>query len=164
MKKSKISAIAMGLVLMCGSVFADTQTANMNVTATIHSGCDLQAEDLNLGTIVLTSVAHATADILVTCPSNTVGYIRLNEGLHNLSTQRRLLQTIGQTDYLIDYNLYSDSGYSVPFTALSAPGTGGVTFNGVGELQRITVYGEIPTQTSKPNGYYTDVVQVILDY
>ena len=164
MKKSKINAIAIGLMLMCSSVFADTQTANMNVTATVGAGCDLQANDLNFGIISLTNDNYAQTTMNINCPVNILGYITINEGLHNITNQRRLAQTIGQTDYFVDYLLFSDPSYSDRYEAFPEPGAGGLSYQGAGQYQQISIYGEIPPQASQPNGLYTDIVQVRFDY
>jgi len=70
----------------------------------------------------------------------------------------------------LNYNLYTDSGYSNPRTTTTSTTscTGGantcVLGTGTGSNQNITVYGQVPTQTAPGGGTYSDTVVVTVTF
>jgi spore coat protein U-like protein len=70
----------------------------------------------------------------------------------------------------ISYNLYSDAGYSTPWTTgatNSTCTTVGQCYigTGTGSAQTLTVYGKVPTVAVAPAaGSYTDTVTITVTY
>src|SRR4051794_8432818 len=72
---------------------ASPTSGSFGVQITIEADCQLtSSQTLDFGTHgVLVSAVNATATLQVTCTPSTTYDIGLNNGLHALSTQRRLL-------------------------------------------------------------------------
>jgi spore coat protein U-like protein len=114
----------------------------------------------------LTSAITANASIAVQCTNTTPYSIGLDNGANASSGQRRM-QSSGN---FINYNLYTDSGFSLPWTTTSSAssctaGSGScVLGTGTGANQNVTVYGQVPVQPSPAPGGYNDTVVVTVTY
>jgi spore coat protein U-like protein len=136
-------------------------------TATVSPNCNVSAGNLNFGTAsLLTSAITANASIVVQCTNTTPYSVGLDNGAHASSGQRRMQSSSN----FINYHLYTDSGYSLPWTTTSSPTscTAGsascVLGTGTGSNQNVTVYGEVPVQPSPAPGGYNDTVVVTVTY
>jgi spore coat protein U-like protein len=70
---------------------------------------------------------------------------------------------IGPSSAQLNYNLYSDAGFSANWG--NTPGTDTVAGTGIGSAQALIVYGVIPAgQTSVAAGNYSDTLIVTLTY
>ena len=162
----KISRMRWGqvCVALCAplAAVAATKTTTFTVTATVINECTIGAAALtfaqNLG-IIDTNV-DATSTITLTCTSGTNYQIGLDAGtgLDSTITNRQL--SSGTTNKLA-YQLYRDPtrmalwGNATPDWA---------TGTGTGSAQTLTVYGRIPPQSTPPQGTYTSVVTVTINY
>ncbi len=151
-------------------VGSSTALEAFTVYATVAANCTISLSSMNFGSAsapILSNVTN-TATIGATCTSTTPYSIGLDNGQNASGTQRRMKSTSGAA--YINYGLYVDSGYTEPWsTASSSTGcTNGVNTcvlnTGTGSNQNITVYGEVPPQTSPTVGSYSDSVVVTLTY
>lgn len=165
MKKNKIvlALLACGFILGTNA-YAALATGNMNVSANILGDCEIVANDLDFGGVILGTGSVSSTTIDVTCPAEVSGYLRINGGQNEAGSARNLSQTISGTPYYVQYNLYSDASMTQPFSTLVSGGFGGVSISGTGAVQAIEVHGEIPVQASQPAGAYTDTLEVAIDY
>ncbi len=139
-------------------------------TATISSGCDISAGTLNFGSSPnsITSNIDSTATITAQCTDTTPYSIGLDNGANANGGQRRM--RLGATGNYINYNLYTDSGYSHAWTTTTSTTTctGGTSTcslgTGTGSNQTFTVYGRVPTQTAPSSGTYNDTVVVTVTF
>lgn len=167
MKKNKIikALLASGLsLLFLGNAQADVMTTTFNVSANILNPCTISATDMLFGDVTLSVGATATSEVTIDCPTTINAYLRLNGGTHYSDGDRHLMQTVGGSDYLVSYELYSDIGMTEPFLPDSSGPFGGVGFISEGGSWIVPVYGKIPVQAGKPGGTYTDIIQVTVDY
>jgi spore coat protein U-like protein len=145
-------------------------TLTFTVSVTLQASCTMSVSAMNFGSAsapILSNVT-TTATIGATCTSTTPYSIGLDNGQNASGTQRRMKSTSGAA--YINYGLYIDSGYTEPWsTASSSTGcTDGVNTcvlnTGTGSNQNITIYGQVPPQTSPTVGSYSDSVVVTLTY
>ena len=107
---------------------------------------------------------NSTASITAQCTDTTPYSIGLGSGLNASGSQRRM--QLGATGNYIKYNLYTDSGYSDPWSATTSTTSctaGSSTCDlgtGTGSNQNFTVYGQVPAQTAPVAGTYGDTVVV----
>jgi len=143
--------------------------SSTNWTATVSSNCNVSTTTLNFGSsgTSITSPVDSTATITVQCTNTTPYSIGLGSGANASGSQNRM--AAGSSQYL-NYNLYTDSGYSHPWTTTTSTTscTGGantcVLGTGTGANQNVTVYGQVPVQTAPASGTYTDSVVVTVTF
>ncbi len=77
---------------------------------------------------------------------------------------------LGTTGNYINYNLYTNSGYSDAWSATTSTTscTSGASTcdlgTGTGSNQNYTVYGQVPPQTAPSSGTYSDTVVVTVTF
>jgi spore coat protein U domain-containing protein, fimbrial subunit CupE1/2/3/6 len=109
---------------------------------------------------VLVSAANQTSAITVTCTNTTPYNVGLDKGLNGPSvTNRQMKSGAGAT---INYALYSNAGMTLNWG--NTPGTDTVAGTGNGTGQVLTVYGQIPAQTTPAPSTYNDTVTVTITY
>lgn len=184
--KSKLSFVALaGLVLLAGHASAGSINTSMNVTASVVGACsDVKASDIAFGPFSGTAVT-AEGRIEVTCSEGTDYLLKLEEGQNHLPLlgpggvlgTRRMRLAGGNIFQMLPYQLYQDPAHSTIWGSACVPGRVGCLVSvgargqvGVasGASQSWTVYGRIfdsgflnPTP---PNGAYSDVVNVVVDW
>lgn len=144
-------------------------TLTFTVVVTVQPTCTLTLSSLNFGSTSapMTSNATATATIGATCSASTPYSIGLDNGQYANGSQRRMQS--GSGDY-INYNLYLDSGLTQSWSTSSSPTfcTNGlntcVLNTGTGANQNVTIYGQVPAQSTPSPGLYSDSVVVTLTY
>ena len=152
----------------CPITSSKTNSAT-DLTATVSSNCNVSTTALNFGSsgASITSPIDSTATITAQCTDTTPYSIGLNSGANASGNQNRMLS--GSSNYLT-YNLYTNSGYSDPWTTTTSTTscTGGantcVLGTGTGANQNVTVYGQVPAQTAPASGTYTDTVVVTVTF
>ncbi len=145
-------------------------TFPFTVSVTVLASCSVTATALNFGSVAspITAAVTSTATVTAQCTNTTPYSIGLDNGLHANGTQRRM-QESGTSNY-VSYNLYTDPGDSLAWTTTSGTascsgGTGTCALGtGNGSNQGITVYGQVPVQSTPPVGAYSDTVVVTLTY
>jgi spore coat protein U-like protein len=173
MKTLQVKGRALNLALaaimaVAGSAFvvdsyAETATANLDVSATISANCTIATTPLAFGTYD-PIVAHAaaaldgTGTVTTTCTNGSAVTVTLGQGANadTGSTDSAPLRRMsdGGTNYL-SYDLFSDAGRTAIFgntdeTGKDETGTGGEVVT--------TVYGRVPANQNMPAGSYADTV------
>ncbi len=144
-------------------------TLSFTVSVTLQASCTMSVTAMNFGSAsapILSNVT-ATATIAATCTSTTPYSIGLDNGQNASGSQRRMKSSSG--NYL-NYGLYIDSGHTEPWSTASSTtvctnGANTCVLNtGTGSNQNITIYGQVPPQSSPTVGTYNDTVVVTLTY
>lgn len=145
----------------CAQIGSTNATsAPFTVTATYISVCHVASTNLNFGSAgVLVNSVTATSAVTATCSSSTPYTIGLNGGNANATdpTQRKMANGSAQ----ITYGLYQDAAHGTPWGNTSGNWKGG-TGSGLG--QALTVYGNVPAQTTPAPGNYTDTIIATVTY
>lgn len=140
---------------------ASPTTGSFNVQITIQADCQLtSSQTLNFGTQgVLVSALTSSAILQVTCTPSTPYDVGLDNGLHSLSGQRRMLLGSGT----INYNLYQGTCCTTPWG--NTIGTNTLHDTGTGSAISYTVSGHVPSGQATPAaGTYTDTVTVTMTF
>lgn len=141
-----------------------TATATFLVSLTITSSCTVSANALAFGTKgVLNTAATGTSTLSVTCSNTTPYNIGLDAGTTSGSTATtRLLAgtTTGNTSTTVGFKLLRDAALTSNWG--NTQGTDTVAGTGTGSAQSVTVYGQIPTQTTPaPDSYQSTVTATV---
>lgn len=141
-----------------------TATATFLVSLTITASCTVSANALAFGSSGLLSTAVTGSSTLsVTCSTSTPYNIGLNAGgVTSSTTTTRLMAgtTTGNTTSTVSFKLMQDSALSTNWG--NTQGTDTVAGTGTGAAQSLTVYGQVPTQTTpKPDTYNSTVTATV---
>lgn len=145
------------------------KTVTGTLSATIPVTCNVSATPLNFGTSGTSIAANirATATITAQCTYTTPYSVGLDNGQNANGAQRRMQAAAGQ---YVSYGLYTDSGYSQPWTTTSSTTSCSAGANtcvlgtGTGSNQSVTVYGNVPPQSAPAAGTYSDTVVVTVTF
>jgi spore coat protein U-like protein len=135
-------------------------------TATVNSSCNVSVGTLNFGSTpsIISAAIDSTATITAQCTDTTPYSVGLDNGLNVSGSQRRM--QLGATGKYINYNLYTDSGYSHAWstttstTSCTAGSSSCALGTGTGSNQTYTIYGQVPAQTAPAAGTFSDTVVV----
>ncbi|MEK1886046.1 MAG: spore coat U domain-containing protein [Phyllobacterium sp.] len=144
----------------CGN---DTATAQFKITVHVESNCNLNvASDLDFGRhVAINEDVRGRGLINVRCTRSTPYSIKLGSREANGQRFMTIGSARGAGKAQIPYELYQDSSYSTIWDAVKSVPSG----EGNGGEQSIPVYGLVRRQAqSFPQGIYTDIVPVILEY
>lgn len=141
-----------------------TSTASFNVTLTLQANCIISANPLNFGsTGVLSSALNQQTSVAVTCTNTTPYNVGLDAGGVSGSTVSARLMAgtaTGNTGTTVGFQLYQDAAHATVWG--NTQGTDTVAGTGTGTAQTITVYGQVPAQTTpKPDTYQTTVTATV---
>lgn len=164
---------AVAVVLIAGSqsipisaaVYSNgTNTATFNVTLTLQANCSITANPLNFGsTGVLSTAINQQTTLSVTCSNTTPYNVGLDAGTVTGSTVASRLMagtTTGNTSTTVAFEMYQDAGHATLWGNTQGTNTEGGT--GTGAAQVITVYGQVPSQTTPtPDTYQTTVTATV---
>jgi len=140
----------------CASLTTTDGTFPFTSSATVVNNCLISATNVSFGTAgVLSSSLTAAGSISARCTNGDAFRISLNGGASGNVAARTLLQQGGGG--IVNYQLYTDSAYSVPWGDGTA-GTSMVTGTGSGNAQAISVYGQVPAQSTPAPGNYSDTI------
>ena len=161
-----LGAVA-GMALAAGAFNAEAATATntFQVQITLIASCAISATTLNFGSSVgvLTSVVNGSSTLSVTCSNTTPYNVGLDAGTVSGSTVATRLMagtTAGNTGTTMQFQLYSDSSHFTQWG--NTVGTSTVSGTGNGSAQTLTVYGQVPVQTSpKPDTYQTTITATV---
>ncbi len=136
---------------------AGTETAVLNVTATVLSSCTIEGGTLDFGQYVTgqTGDLDGVGEITLT---NCQGQVTIAmDGGTAGSVSARKMANAGNT---LDYQLYRDPSRSQVW------GEGGQAFLGqiLASQATLQVFGRIPGGQSVPPGVYTDTVNITLTF
>ncbi|WP_445013917.1 Csu type fimbrial protein [Yersinia rochesterensis] len=178
MKKPLLILGAMVLLQSAPSAeSAGTISGTLGATLTIIKGCYLNDSSApggltNLGTISFGSVpdlnvqikqpysSTANGTLNLYCSAGTAYSIGIDNGAHVTGTQRRLA---GGSSEFVNYNLYNDDAYSVPWTTTGAGLLSG-TATSIATPIPLTVYAQVPVQATPSVSTYTDTVNVTVSW
>ncbi len=169
-----LSAIAAALAFLAvlpqayagsSSGYSDgTGTATFTTSLTLQANCTIAANPLNFGTNgVLAAIVNQQTTVSVTCTNTTPYNVGLDGGTVSGSTVTSRLMAgtaSGNTSTTVGFQLYQDSGFSTVWGNTQGSNTVGGT--GTGSVQSITVYGQVPAQTTpQPDTYQTTVTATV---
>ncbi|TDG02259.1 spore coat U domain-containing protein [Paraburkholderia guartelaensis] len=171
--KRRIPLFCVALALASGPVplVADaatytngTATATFNVTLTLQANCTISANPLSFGSNgVLATALNQQTTVGVTCTSTTPYNVGLDAGtVAGSSVANRLMAgtATGNTGTTVGFQLYQDAGHTTVWG--NTQGTNTVAGTGSGSSQSITVYGQVPAQTTpRPDTYQTTVTATV---
>ncbi len=159
----RIATLVMCSALGLASVKAQagSATTTMQVQITLVASCAVSATTLNFGSGVglLTTAVTGSTTLSVTCSNTTPYNVELDGGTVTGSTVASRLMAgtaTGNTGTTLGFQLYSNAGLSTVWG--NTVGTNTVTGTGTGAAQTLTVYGQVPAQTTpKPDTYQTTI-------
>ena len=168
LKRSIVSAIALGSFILGPHSNADRVTAMMNVGVSVIYSCSMNTSSMAFGAYdgvgANASIAlKATATVISTCTSGAAALITMNAAASAGSGSTNALvrrMTAGPGKYL-DYQVYSDAARDTVWGHIIPTG---VALTGTGVPQSLIVYGSIPSAQVVPEGDYSDQIYVTISY
>lgn len=158
------TAALAALAMLAPAAQASTTTTTFQVQITLVASCAITANNLNFGSGVglLTGAVNGSTTLSVTCSNSTPYTVGLDGGTVSGSTvSNRLMAgtSAGNTATTLQFQLYSDSGRATLWGNSSGSWVSGT---GNGAAQSLTVYGQVPVQTTpKPDTYQTTVTATV---
>ena len=138
-----------------------TKTATFRVEATIISDCTIGASGMNFNNVgTVTAVFNATSTLTITCTPMTSYTIGLDAGdvTGSVLTDRKM----GNGAARLSFQLYRDAARTQVWGVTAPTDTIGGT--GSGAAQTVTVYGQIPVQSTPAIGAYLNNVTATITY
>jgi len=139
-----------------------TATSTFNVTLTIVANCIISAQPLNFGSSqgVLATAVSANTTVGVTCTNTTPYNLGLNAGTGTGSTtSARTMSGTGANTSTVAFNLFQTAGAT---NWGNTQGTDTLAGTGNGTLQTLTVYGQVPAQTTpQPDTYKSTITATV---
>lgn len=161
------AAAVLVLTLATGNAVAatysnGTNTSNFDVSVKIVANCVISATNLDFGQTqgVLNSAVNVNTNIAVTCSNTTPYNVGLNpgSGTGSAGTTRYMSGTGGNTA-TVQFNLFQTAGATLWGNTQGTDTLGGV---GNGTAQTLTVYGQIPAQTTPmPDTYKSTITATV---
>ena len=161
------SGLALAAVMVLASppdAYAQTATANLNVSANVANKCSIATTPLAFGAYDpvadnLVIPLDRTGTVIIRCTKGATANVGLDLGDNALAGTRRM--TDGTN--LLTYQIYSDAnhtqvwGNAAPgwFTLPPAPSTAARSFN---------VYGRVFAAQDVPSGNYADIVEATVNF
>lgn len=167
MKSNRLSlslglGIAAAALLGAGGAFAGTATGTIGVSITINSACvfSSSAPVAFPAQGVLTAAVNSTGTVSAQCTNTTPYNVSLDPGGASGATTTTRKMTNGAAT--VSYALYRNSGMTQNWG--NVVGTDTLAGTGNGAVQALTVYGQVPAQTTPAAGAYSDTVNVTITY
>ena len=162
---ARSSLTLLGLMLACVATSAQAQSrrnaGEIEMAVSIVDGCTLSTSDVTFGLIIGTAGSiRAVGAVDVQCTADLDYTISMDRGIHNLGANRRMYNP--DNAGFIRYNLYSDPGYSVPWTDRNSGRVRGNS--GPTGLRTYPVYGEMTFDGMPVAGTYEDTVTVTIEF
>ena len=165
-KKNVLYVIGLA-ALMSSAALAGSASANLTPSTTITNNCVITGGSLNFSSYDPLGGAAVTGNttFAIQCTNlMTAPNVLLNQGLNDntgtlAAPARRLIATVGETPYYLNYNLYSDT-----FTTVWEGVTGVTSPTPNGTAQNMTVYGKIASGQNVPAGTYSDTVVISVNF
>lgn len=139
-----------------------TSSASFTARANVTALCSINAATLDFGAPagLLTSATQSASTIGVQCASGVSYNVGLDGGLNSGNNTNARKMVLGANS--VAYQLYRDSNRTQVWG--NTVGTDTVAGTGNGSIQNLTVYGNVPAQTTPPAGTYQDTVVVSVTY
>lgn len=122
--------------------------------------CSVGAQPVAFGVVDPQRQARGTGEVVVHCDATTTITVGLSPGGGG-SGGRRMR---GSSGGRLDYYLFADAGYSVPWGDGAAIGSPVAATAEGGTAKRLTIYGVVPAQDGIDAGEYDDSLQVTLTF
>ncbi|AKU22743.1 spore coat U domain-containing protein [Massilia sp. MB5] len=150
-------------LLVSAAVYTNgSKTATFDVTMKIIADCTIAASNLDFGQSqgVLNATVAVNTTINVTCTNTTPYNLGLSAGTGTGSTgTTRYMSGTGGNTGTVRFNLYQTAGATLWG---DTQGTDTRSGTGTGALQAITVYGEVPAQTTPaPDTYKSTITATV---
>lgn len=158
MFKKVVLLAAVALPVLATSAYATDVDDTLSFEATISGSCtNVVGADINFGAAInsLSTAIDNSTTMTVNCTSGVPYTIGITSGGNGA---RYLGDGAGN---FIDYELYSDAGYTSIFQAVGASVYGAT---GTGADQTHTIYARLPSQATPAVGTYNDTVTVSVRY
>jgi spore coat protein U-like protein len=154
------AALALGGGLVASNGYAGTQTANLQVNATISPSCTITTAAVAFGTYVsgaATPAVDGQGSVTVICTIGSTAAIALGQGANPApgSKDDAPLRQMADGSNRLGYFLYQDSQRKNVWGNTAATD---VATSGTGAAVVHTVYGTITANQNKPSGTYIDTV------
>jgi spore coat protein U-like protein len=137
-------------------------TSNFDVTLKIIGNCVISANALDFGQTqgVLNSAVNVNSTISVTCTNTTPYNVGLNPGTGaGSSGTTRYMSGTGGNTATVQFNLFQTAGATLWGNTQGTDTVGGV---GNGNAQTLTVYGQVPVQTTPvPDTYKSTITATV---
>ncbi|HUE79482.1 MAG TPA: spore coat U domain-containing protein [Sphingomicrobium sp.] len=160
MNRFMLTAVGVSGALLSQSAWAATETANMEVSASVSTVCTLATTPLAFGEVAISGTTDGTATVSVNCTGGGAYTVGLGNGLHNVVAQRKLQSGAN----LLNYNLFKEVGHTSRWGDAGAELVSGT---GSDAVQNLTVYGQIASGQTLVSGNgtpYTDTILVSVNY
>lgn len=147
--------------LSLGTTHANTNTANLSVSAQVTSTCSITAGSLAFPNYdpVAAAQVDGSAALTVSCTKGASVALTLGEGAHagTGSTPAAPVRRMADaSSNFLGYTLYTDAGRS---TVWGNTGATGVSYTSTTSAANpVSVYGRIAASQDVPAGSYTDTV------
>ncbi|MBT2748431.1 MULTISPECIES: spore coat U domain-containing protein [unclassified Lysobacter] len=158
--------VAVLALAAAGPAFAAVDTANLNVTITITSICDIHTVatlPVNFGSVssIATNVDQQ-GQLTINCTPGTAYTIALDNGQNGTDVNTRKMASGAN---LVPYQLYRASARGAADVWGSTTGVGGnvLAGSGTGAAVDVPVYGRTPS-ANFPAGTYNDLVVATVTY
>jgi len=157
-----LAALVMPSMSGAATYSTGTNTATFDVTLTLVANCVIAANPLSFGTNqgVLTSNVSVNTTLSVTCSNTTPYNVGLNAGSGTGSAgTTRFMSGTGANTATVAFNLFQAAGSTLWGNTQGTDTLGGV---GTGGAQTLTVYGQIPAQTTPmPDAYKSTITATV---
>lgn len=157
-----LGAIALPLAANAATYSNGSKTATFDVSMKIVADCTIAAAGMDFGQNqgVLATAVTAQSNINVTCTNTTPYNVGLSAGTGTGSSgTNRFLSGTGANTGTVKFNLYQTPGSG---SWGNTQGTDTYSGTGNGALQTLTVYGEVPVQTTPaPDTYKSTVTATV---
>ena len=163
--KKLLASAGIGAALIAGSASAQTDTSNMNISATVTATCAIEAANaLNFGEVGNTSAnVDATTTIDLKCNDGAAFNIAIGAGgSTGATTTTRAMDEDGAGTDTLTYHLFTDAERSTNWGDSAGVDTRSGT--GTGTTESIDVFGRVPVQAAPAAGTYSDTVVVTVNF
>ena len=166
MRNKSSLLIAMTLLPLCTSAYAEIATGTLNVTATAIGSCSIGSGGaLSFGNYdgdaATDNTANTGTSLQVTCNGGATWSIYSTESVVTKIMQNTTIAT-ATAMYQLPYTLYTDVGMLTPLAVTNTTGT--ITGTGTGEPQTVVIYGKIIKGLNVFSGNYAQVINLTLVY
>ncbi len=160
LKKLKYICLFASFVIMPAKAKTKIDREDIEVKIKIIESCTVSVNGLDFGMYNSLSHSQATTNIAVLCTNGT-GYkigLDLGQGTNTKMTSRKM----SQGNNIITYGLYKDAARTDPWG--DNGGDRLENLDGTGTTQNWTVYGKIFAGQNVPDGDYSDIITVTVDF
>lgn len=162
----KKAILGLATLLLTSTSFAGVFTGNLDIKANIDKVCVVSTQDINFGTIQLSSTSNITSDgyIKLKCNSRMSYTINLSKGTGESSTNRSMEDSLKANRLL--YTLNSQDTVSGLLEENPNNYNSTIHIDGDGKFQYFYLTGTIEAGKNQmlKAGKYSDTLTIILNY